>query len=150
MTAMLLPRFLASGDAARYLGVNSELFESEIKPMLEEVTICPGTKVFDRFDLDNWADDIKRCQPIVVPQGSSAPPRPDGLEQTPSLLTVKQFATKHKAFTEGSLRSMIFQASSRKSSKGEIRGNGLESALVRLGRKILIDESEFFKWLETR
>lgn len=68
--------------------------------------------------------------------------------QPRTLLTVKQFARKHEAFTEGSLRFQIFNASPRKTSLGEIPGNGLDAALLRLGRKVLIDEAKFFEWIE--
>jgi hypothetical protein len=68
----------------------------------------------------------------------------------PVLLTVKQFSEKHPAFTQGSLRFQIFNSSPRKSSLGVIQGNGLHSALVRLGRKVMIDEHRFFEWLETQ
>lgn len=56
-----------------------------------------------------------------------------------SLLTVKQFSQKHSAFTEGSLRHLIFFSEK----------NGFEMAIVRIGRRILIDESSFFKWVKT-
>ena len=65
-----------------------------------------------------------------------------------TLLTVKQFSDKHQAFSQGSLRFQIFNASPRKTSLGEIPGNGLDAALLRLGRKVLIDESKFFNWIE--
>jgi len=72
-------------------------------------------------------------------------------ETTPrTLLTVKQFAGKHQAFSEGSLRFQIFNAEPRKTSRGEIPGNGLDSALVRLGRKVMIDEARFFAWLDAQ
>ena len=60
----------------------------------------------------------------------------------PSLSTVKQFPKKHPAFTEGGMRHIIFHAND----------NGLEEsgALVRLGRKVLIDEELFFSWLKNR
>jgi len=53
------------------------------------------------------------------------------------LLTVKQFAEKHPAFSQGSLRYHIFHEHT----------NGLEAALVRIGRKVLIKESAFFDWV---
>ena len=59
------------------------------------------------------------------------------------LLTVRQFSDKHRAFPQGSLRNLIFLAESRKTSKGVIKGNGLNVALVRIGRKLLIDEEKF-------
>ena len=63
-------------------------------------------------------------------------------------LTVRQFAEKHLAFPQGSLRSLIFHASPRHSSQGQIDGNGLDAALIRIGRKVLINEARFFQWVE--
>jgi hypothetical protein len=65
----------------------------------------------------------------------------------PTLLTVKQFAEKHIGFSQGSLRGLIFYAKSRHSTAGVIPGNGLEPALVRIGKKILINEALFFNWV---
>ena len=55
-------------------------------------------------------------------------------------LTVKQMAAKHPAFSEASLRYHIFN---------ETR-NGLDKALIRVGKKILIDEDAFWAWLENQ
>ncbi len=68
--------------------------------------------------------------------------------QAPVFLTVRQFAEKHQAFPQGSLRNLIFHASPRHSSQGRIDGNGLETALIRIGRKVLINEARFFEWVE--
>lgn len=71
------------------------------------------------------------------------------LQQPPRiLLTVRQFSDKYPAFPQGSLRNLIFLAESRKTSKGTIQGNGLKIALVRIGRKLLIDETKFFQWID--
>ncbi len=54
------------------------------------------------------------------------------------------------AFTASALRHLVFQAESRTSSRGEtISGNGLEQvgAIIRLGRKVLIDLDRFDVWL---
>jgi hypothetical protein len=55
-------------------------------------------------------------------------------------LTVKQFTAKHTAFNRGGIRSLIFNELT----------NGLakSGAIVRIGRKILIDEAKFFAWVE--
>jgi len=66
------------------------------------------------------------------------------------LSTVRQFADKHPAFSQGSLRNLIFLAEDRNTSKGVINGNGLEIALVRIGRKLLIDEARFFEWIDAQ
>ncbi len=69
---------------------------------------------------------------------------------TRTLSTVRQFSEKHPAFPQGSLRNLIFLADSRKTTKGIITGNGLDVALVRIGRKVLIDESKFFQWIDAQ
>ena len=68
---------------------------------------------------------------------------------TSQLHTVKQFALAYPAFTELAMRNLIFKAGKRSSSKGEISGNGLleSGAIIRLGRRILIDEQAFFAWV---
>jgi hypothetical protein len=57
----------------------------------------------------------------------------------PTLNTVSQHIAKHPGFTVGGLRSLIFNENS----------NGLakSGAIVRIGRKVLIDESKFFAWV---
>lgn len=68
--------------------------------------------------------------------------------QIPLLLTVRQFSEKHPCFSHGSLRNLIFLSKSRQCSAGEIAGNGLDQALIRVGKKVLINEARFFEWLE--
>ena len=48
------------------------------------------------------------------------------LTQPRALLTVRQFAEKHPAFQQGSLRNLIFLAESRKTSKGALAGRPQE------------------------
>ena len=58
-----------------------------------------------------------------------------------ALFTVKQFVERNRFITESGLRFQIFNRES----------NGLESsgALVRLGKKILIDENKYFDvWID--
>ncbi len=58
---------------------------------------------------------------------------------TPNLYTIKQFAEKHPAFKAGGLRWQIFNE----------KNNGLKEtkAVIRLGRKILIDADRYFEWV---
>ena len=65
------------------------------------------------------------------------------------LFTVDQFAERQPAFTKPALRNLIFKAGVRQTSRGEIPGNGLIEcgAIVRLGRKVLIDEARFLGWI---
>lgn len=57
-----------------------------------------------------------------------------------TLLTVNQFSAKHPAYPVGGLRWMIFNEAT----------NGLaeSGAVVRDGRKVLIDEDRFFARLD--
>ncbi len=61
--------------------------------------------------------------------------------KVPVYSTVTQFPTKYPAFTVGGLRFQIFNADK----------NGLAAcgAIVRMGRKILIDEAKYFAWIES-
>jgi len=56
------------------------------------------------------------------------------------LRTLRQLAERNPAFTEGALRWHVFNSKS----------NGLDKAIVRVGRRVLIDEAEFSRWLEQK
>lgn len=71
-------------------------------------------------------------------------------ERRRTLSTVRQFSERNPAFSEAAVRNLVFKADSRHSTKGEIPGNGLieAGAIVRIGRKVLIDEEAFFAWID--
>lgn len=58
----------------------------------------------------------------------------------PVLLTVREFCNRHSWATAGGLRHVLFFRET----------NGLEAsgAIVRFGRRLLIDQAKFFRWLE--
>ena len=58
----------------------------------------------------------------------------------PALLSTKQFLERHACLTMPWLRAALFNRQS----------NGLAAATFQYGRKILIDETKFFEWLEAR
>lgn len=60
----------------------------------------------------------------------------------PNYLTVKQFHEKHTAFTRGGIRDMIF--------KKEKNGLHEAGAIIKNGRRVLIDEAKFFHWVANR
>ena len=57
----------------------------------------------------------------------------------PVLFTVKQFAEQNPAFSIGGLRWQIFNE----------KTNGLKEAkaIIRVGRKVLIDTDRYFDWI---
>lgn len=54
------------------------------------------------------------------------------------LRTIAQLAERNPAFSEGALRWHVFNR----------KTNGLDRAIVHVGRRVLIDEVEFSRWLE--
>jgi hypothetical protein len=58
-----------------------------------------------------------------------------------NIVNVAQLSQKLPAFTQSSLRWLIFNSAS----------NGLEKsgALMRLGRRVLIDEEKFIEWVRS-
>ena len=68
----------------------------------------------------------------------------------PVLLTVEQFSQRNPAFTPAAIRNLIFKAEPRQSSIGTVPGNGLleARAVLRLGRRVLLDEAKFLQWVE--
>ena len=64
---------------------------------------------------------------------SSTLPRPGQRR----LRTVQQFCQEHVAFTIGGLRWLLFHRET----------NGLNKAVVKIGRRVLIDEDKFFEWV---
>jgi len=54
------------------------------------------------------------------------------------LFTIKNWPEKHKWPTESGLRYLVFNA----------HKNGFDSVIRRVGRRVLIDEREFFTWVE--
>lgn len=67
-----------------------------------------------------------------------------------AVFTVAQFAERNPAFSQAALRNLIFKADEREGANGPIPGNGLieAGAIVRIGRKVLIDEARFFDWVD--
>jgi len=66
------------------------------------------------------------------------------------LFSVAQFSERRPAWTQAALRNFILNSEDRINSRGErIPGNGLAEAgaIVRVGRRVLIDEGAFFRWI---
>lgn len=55
--------------------------------------------------------------------------------------TINQFNKKHPAFAMGGLRDKIF--------KSDINGLDEFKAIVRIGKRVLIHEERFFKWIDS-
>ena len=58
----------------------------------------------------------------------------------PKFLTIKQYAQRYPYPSENSIRWMIFHSES----------NGIESALIRVNRRIIIDLDAFNLWMRSQ
>lgn len=72
-----------------------------------------------------------------------------------SWLTVYQLSQKYPAFSENSIRALIYASKPRlraKSKNGEeyVPGNGLALAIRKVGRRVLIDEQAFSEWINVQ
>lgn len=59
---IMQPRLIRLRDAANYLGMDRNRFNSEVRPFLISLKIGQQGIAFDRLDLDQWADEFKRHQ----------------------------------------------------------------------------------------
>src|SRR5215813_2822789 len=55
------PRLLRLRDAPRYLGMDKNRFNRQVRPWVTVIPIGRRGLAFDRLDLDAWVDDYKRC-----------------------------------------------------------------------------------------
>jgi hypothetical protein len=69
-----------------------------------------------------------------------------------NIFTVRQFSERYPAFRQVSLRRLIFfSVPGRIDASGRAwPANGFEHAIVRVGRRVLIDEERFFEWIESQ
>lgn len=84
-------------------------------------------------------------------QTPSTPP-PDSIPPR-RLFSVRAFAERNPSFGQPTLRDLIFRANERYAANGKkVNGNGLieAGAVLRCGRKVLIDEERFFSWLDRK
>jgi hypothetical protein len=75
---------------------------------------------------------------------------PDVSTAPRELLTVQQFSQRRSAWSQPALRNLILNSTGRSNSRGvRIPGNGLAEAgaIVRVGRRVLLDEGAFFRWI---
>ena len=72
--------------------------------------------------------------------------------QANQIKTIPQFCSDNPAFTQAAMRGLIFKAEPRITHEGTKPGNGLieAGAIIRIGRRVLIDEAKFFEWVRSQ
>ena len=53
------PRLIRLKNASKYLGMDKNRFNREVRPYLQELRIGKQGIAFDRLDLDQWVDQYK-------------------------------------------------------------------------------------------
>lgn len=56
-----------------------------------------------------------------------------------NIMTIRQTADRYPAFTEGSLRWLVFNKDR----------NGFSTCVRKIGRRVLIDEQAFVAWIDS-
>lgn len=59
MNENIQPRLIRLKDVPRYLGMDRNRFNSEVRPVLTEIPIGSQGIAFDRYELDCWVDEYK-------------------------------------------------------------------------------------------
>lgn len=69
----------------------------------------------------------------------------------PALHTVAETVRRNPhIFTDGRLRSYIYNSEARLGAHGVIPANGLADAIFRIGRRVFVDEDLLFGWIERK
>ena len=59
MSEAIVPRLIRLRDAPRYVGMDPNRFNAEVRPYLIAIPIGKQGIAFDRLDLDAWVDEYK-------------------------------------------------------------------------------------------
>lgn len=108
--------------------------------------LASGAKPFSVHSYAHHQTEDAKLKVSSAPELKEVPPKI-------SWLTVAQFKDKHPAFSENSLRALIFAAKPRVAAvrngvETVLPGNGLAVAIRRIGRRVLINENEFLNWVD--
>ena len=110
---------------------------------------------FERFLIKGTRCQTRKANRLenAVMASSSGSSQSEATQAPRKWVTVSQLAKSQTAFTENSIRYLIYAAKSRKRSLGrgalgDIPGNGLSHAIRKVGRRVLIDELAFIQWVE--
>ena len=110
--AALLPRLIRFRDAPRYLGMDRNRFNAEVRRSLTEIRIGVQGVAFDRLELDAWAEDyVTRNGRHLAPSERSESWRNVNRPASPCAV---RSGTSTKTSTERAFAKALAQAISRK------------------------------------
>ena len=107
----MTPRIVRFRDAPRYLGMDRNRFNAEVRPYLTEIPIGKQGIGFDRLELDAWVDDYiarngrpARQKGVTTWDANEYPASPSGAAS----------GTSTSAFSGGEFAKALAQLSSKK------------------------------------
>jgi len=112
MESILLPRLIRLRDAPRYLGMDPNRFNAEVRPYLIEIPIGKQGIGFDRLDLDAWFEEYKISNGRPGKAMGGKPPWDRKFHQG-SLKEAKS-GTSEKLLQEERFKKALEQATSRR------------------------------------
>jgi hypothetical protein len=109
----LIPRFIRLRDAPRYLGMDKNRFNSEVRPHVPVIRIGRQGIAFDRIDLDAWADEHKSRNGRPAAERSK-PWDETSTDECQDSSSVAESGTSTKSYTARAFAKALAQAISRK------------------------------------
>src|SRR5580704_1259401 len=108
----ITPRFMRLRDAPRYLGMDKNRFNREVRTRLTNIPIGTQGVAFDRLELDAWAEDYIRRN--GRPAAERSRPWDEVIDECQDSSFVEESGTSTKSSTERAFAKALAHATSRK------------------------------------
>jgi len=112
MQGNIQPRLIRLRDAPRYLGMDPNRFNEEVRPHLIEIPIGKQGIGFDRLDLDAWFEEYKSSN--GRPGKQKGVKKPWDAKKSLGSLTGKVYGTSTKLSEEEEFARALERATSKK------------------------------------
>jgi hypothetical protein len=110
-SSVIVPRLIRFRDAPRYLGMDRNRFNAEVRPCLTEIRIGKQGIAFDRLELDAWVDQyISRNGCPAEPGGEISWQR----KRHPASFDEAESGTSTKRSADAEFRAALAHAASTK------------------------------------
>jgi predicted DNA-binding transcriptional regulator AlpA len=107
----ITPRLIRFRDVPRYLGMDRNRFNAEVRPYLVEIRIGKQGIAFDRLDLDDWVEQYKACNGCPAkPSGENSWQR----KRHPASLNEAKSGTSTKGSAKSAFNAALKHAASKK------------------------------------
>jgi predicted DNA-binding transcriptional regulator AlpA len=114
------PRLLRLRDAPRYLGMDKNRFNREVRPWVTVIPIGSKGVAFDRLDLDAWVDEYKcrNGRPPAHIEGTRSSELPERQDSS----SVGRFGISKRSSEERAFERAVQRAMSPKARRNSRRG----------------------------